>query len=690
MELYSKSSNIQINKVKNRFLPIPEPVAKGVEPEAKLTDFSVNKLLGEGSFGKVHLVTHKKTGAVYAIKSIDKKNKNNQEGKPYFRREIEIMYKIHHPNIVRLFSHFEDDDYCYFVMEYISKGNLFDILSKQKTKCFEVKTVACFIRDLISAVYFLHNMDPPIVHRDIKPENVLLQNDGKLKLTDFGWSNYIDENESRNTYCGTPVYLAPEMIREIGHDEHLDIWCIGVLMFELLTGSIPFPGNTINTLSENILKTKINWPKDINFDAKNLIGKILKPDPKDRISLVEMLKHPFFTKNITNPTEFLFTPKEIEEIMDCKPYLLSIDLPSGFILNKDKAKEGSNSSNQLNINSNITNVIGNNLKENKLKKIEFLKDKEQANTDFSKENSKSNLNQNNLANLKQVNNQLQQPLSDLGPNIKELYDKLKLDYENLTSSYNELVRTKSEVSKKIEDFSYKEGYFKQEKESLIKELEDKDNERLNLQKMVADMNHKLTEKDNKMSNMTNLLSLVRDKCKKDEEEIDKLHIYIDKISLQKDEEVKEYKQKIAELQKKLIKDDTLENQISSLRQSISGMGDKFSSAPQNEEFSDYRKRMEEELKETKDYLTQEMENLKKEMQKEREKFSYVLKNKEEDIKKLNDEKIIIKENEAKKYEKVILRYESYLKEKEIEVENLKCKIRKLENIIAVNNLRKNN
>jgi serine/threonine protein kinase len=688
MESYSKSTNIQINKVKNRFLPLSEPVAKGLEPEAKFTDFSVNKLLGEGSFGKVHLVTHKKTGAVYAIKSIDKKNKNNQEGKPYFRREIEIMYKVHHPNIVRLFSHFEDDDYCYFVMEYISKGNLFDILSKQKTKCFEVKTVAYFIRDLISAVYFLHNMDPPIVHRDIKPENVLLQNDGKLKLTDFGWSNYIDENESRNTYCGTPVYLAPEMIREIGHDEHLDIWCIGVLMFELLTGTIPFPGNTINTLSENILRTKINWPKDINFDAKNLIGKILKPDPKDRISLVDMLKHPFFTKNISNPTEFLFTPKEIEQIMDLKPYLLSKDLPCGFMLNKDK--EGTNSGNQLGSNNNnITNVISNNLKENKLKKIELLKDKENQTSDLSKENSNKNINQNNLPTLKEFN-QMQQPLSDLTPNIKELYDKLKLDYETLTSSYNELVRTKSEVSKKIEDYSYKEGYFKQEKESLLKELEDKDNERLNLQKMVADLNHRLLEKDNKMSNMTNLLSLVRDKCKKDEEEIDKLHIYIDKISLQKDEEVKEYKQKISELQKKLIKDDTLENQISSLRQSISGIGDKFSSTPQNEEFSEYRKRMEAELRETKEYLTQEMENLKKEMQREREKYSYVLKNKEDEIKKLNDEKNIIKENEAKKYEKVILRYETYLKEKEIEIENLKGKIRKLENIIAVNNLRKNN
>ena len=167
MEL-NLSKKTEIYKVKNRFLPLTEAVHKGLESESKFSDFNVIKTLGEGSFGKVHLVTHKKTGGTYAIKAIDKRNKNNQEGKPYFRREIEIMYKVHHPNIVRLFSHFEDDEYCYFVMEYISKGNLYTILSKQKTKCFEAKTVASFIRDLISSVYYLHNMEVPIVHRDIK------------------------------------------------------------------------------------------------------------------------------------------------------------------------------------------------------------------------------------------------------------------------------------------------------------------------------------------------------------------------------------------------------------------------------------------------------------------------------------------------------------------------------------------
>ena len=115
-------TKIEINNVKNRFLPIPQSVAQGLEPEPKITDFKIIKELGAGSFGHVYLCTHKATKVQYAIKAIDKRNKSNIEEKPYFRREVEVMYKIHHPNVVKLYGHFEDNNYCYFIMEYISKG----------------------------------------------------------------------------------------------------------------------------------------------------------------------------------------------------------------------------------------------------------------------------------------------------------------------------------------------------------------------------------------------------------------------------------------------------------------------------------------------------------------------------------------------------------------------------------------
>jgi aurora kinase len=315
---------IEKNNVKNRFLPLPETVAKGLEPEPKITDFQIIKELGAGSFGHVYLVTHKTTKAQYAIKAIDKRNKTNQEEKPYFRREIEVMYKIHHPNVVKLYGHFEDNNYCYFIMEYISKGNVYGLIPQDKKKRLNNQVVASLMKDVISAVYYLHNMKPIIIHRDIKPENVLLADGLVAKLTDFGWSNYMQEDEKRTTVCGTPIYLAPEIIKEQGHDEKVDVWCIGVLLFELITGNVPFQGNDIDTLKENILHLKIAWPKDINVDAKSLIKKILKSDPAARISLEEMLTQPFFTKHFPNAVKSLIKP---DDTINYKPFIVSKDNP---------------------------------------------------------------------------------------------------------------------------------------------------------------------------------------------------------------------------------------------------------------------------------------------------------------------------------------------------------------------------
>ena len=298
----------EFNNVKNRFLPKPQSVLKGLEPEPKIKDFEIIKELGCGSFGRVFLARHIKTKVLYAIKAIDKKNKTNIEERPYFRRELEVMYKIHHPNVVKLFGHFEDSNYCYFIMEYISKGNVYNLLTLDKKKQLSTKLVATIMKDVISAAYFLHNMNPPIIHRDIKPENVLLNDGIVAKLTDFGWSNYIQEEKERKTVCGTPIYLAPEIIKEQGHDERVDIWCIGVLLFELITGKVPFHGPDIESLKSNILHLKIVWPKEMNPDAKDLISKILKLDPNQRLPLEDMLKHPFFLKYFPDAPSALILP----------------------------------------------------------------------------------------------------------------------------------------------------------------------------------------------------------------------------------------------------------------------------------------------------------------------------------------------------------------------------------------------
>jgi hypothetical protein len=153
------------------------------------------------------------------------------------------------------------------------------------------------MREIISACEYLHSLSPPIIHRDIKPENILLDANDAAKLADFGWSNFFNDDRKRKTYCGTPEYLAPEMIGQAGHDESLDLWNLGVLMFELLTGKPPFEGGNQQELFANIKRVKINFPRDFSKLAKDLVIRLLKANPKQRISLEEMKNHPWFKAN---------------------------------------------------------------------------------------------------------------------------------------------------------------------------------------------------------------------------------------------------------------------------------------------------------------------------------------------------------------------------------------------------------
>jgi aurora kinase len=320
--MISSVNQITKNNVSNRFLPIPENVLRGLESEPKISDFILLKELGAGSFGRVLLVQHKITQAKYAIKAIDKRNTANIQEKPYFRREIEIMYRVHHPNVVKLFGHFEDNNYCYFIMEYIAGGNIYSLVPKSRSISTQQK--ASIMKDVISAVYFLHHMNPKIVHRDIKPENVLLDKGTVAKLTDFGWSNYMQGDMKRTTVCGTPVYLAPEIINNQGHDEHVDIWCIGVLLFELMAGFSPWQGDDVQTIRYNISRLKIRWPRDMDRDAMDLISKILKYNPEERLTLRQMLAHPFFTKYFPNASSCLIKPDNNTQY---RVFLVSKDNP---------------------------------------------------------------------------------------------------------------------------------------------------------------------------------------------------------------------------------------------------------------------------------------------------------------------------------------------------------------------------
>ena len=436
------------NNVTNRFLPVPESVLKGLEPEPKISDFNLIKELGVGSYGRVLLVQHKKTGAKYAIKAIDKRNKVNIQEKPYFRREIEIMYRVHHPNVVKLFGHFEDNSYCYFIMEYIPGGNIYSLVPKNGIRTTSTKTIVSIMKDVISATYFLHHMVPPIIHRDIKPENVVLDQNMVAKLTDFGWSNYMQGDEKRTTVCGSPIYLAPEIVNNRGHDEKVDIWCIGVLMFELMTGSSPFQGNDVQTVKYNISRLKISWPREMNRDAADLIKKILKYNPEERISLEQMLLHPFFTKYFPNAISCLKQPDNTQY----KVFIISKDNPltwnpvfSGTDYGLQlKPYNDYNNSNDYNYNNLMQKYDNLNRQYNEIKSSEYtnmdiaglrreLKEKEDKINYLSQSNKYYNYNNNNYSNISSNNNELRATYHDLmneNYNLKNQLNMYETQYNN--------------------------------------------------------------------------------------------------------------------------------------------------------------------------------------------------------------------------------------------------------------------
>ncbi len=259
--------------------------------------FFISEQLGSGSFGKVYKVSSKKTQRFYALKILSKKQISGLKLWKQLCNEVRILIFCNHPNIIKLHSVFEEGNKIMMVMEFANGNSLFNRLRKQRF--FSEEETAQMMIEVISALDYLHSMTPPILHRDLKPENILF-NDGQLKIADFGWSNLDDS--FRNTFCGTPDYLSPEMIKGTGHDEKLDIWTLGILMYELLHGRPPFsPATKIkdkrkfqSIVEENVLKGEILFKKDLTIQAIKVIQIMLDPDAVKRPSAKELLALEFF------------------------------------------------------------------------------------------------------------------------------------------------------------------------------------------------------------------------------------------------------------------------------------------------------------------------------------------------------------------------------------------------------------
>ena len=546
----------------NNFLPPSAAVLEGLEQEAKITDFEQIANLGTGGYGKVNLYRHKVTGAEYAIKLIDKTKFENKLQKELFAREVDMMYKIRHPNIVRLYTHFEDDTNCYIALEYIKKGNLYSYTQSMPNKVLDAATTAHFVVDLISSLYYLHNMNPPIIHRDIKPENLLVGNNGQLKLTDFGGSNYLEGGNVRYTTCGTQIYHSPEMLLKKGYDTRVDIWAIGILIFELMVGRPPFKSDAQHSMEDNIVHLRINWPSTMNLLAKNLVSKLLKLDPDQRPTLKEILEHQFILNYVENPTSRLILPSEVI----IKPFVISKQLPGEEYKTVESTRGNNGNSNfryseneeykslyeKLKINY---EKLAKNYEELSLKKqendnknnqtIKFLKqskailveDLENKMKDYLVLKKKIALDEEEIKRLKQQNNL-----------INEKYNKIEKELQNSENNYKlKLKKYKDDIKmyqEKINEI-YQGTYTgtgKNDTETNLSEFSDdnmvaiykKENDNLkqqnsNLLKIIDNLNKKLLgkEEDQQNKDIKENEKLFR-LLKENEQEIDKKNRIIEK------------------------------------------------------------------------------------------------------------------------------------------------------------------
>ncbi|RZF33137.1 hypothetical protein LSTR_LSTR004823 [Laodelphax striatellus] len=254
--------------------------------EPHIGKYKLLKTIGKGNFAKVKLAKHVPTGKEVAIKIIDKTQLNPGSLQKLFR-EVRIMKMLDHPNIVKLFQVIETDKTLYLVMEYASGGEVFDYLvlhGRMKEKEARAK-----FRQIVSAVQYCHQKK--IIHRDLKAENLLLDSEMNIKIADFGFSNEFTPGSKLDTFCGSPPYAAPELFQGKKYDgPEVDVWSLGVILYTLVSGSLPFDGSTLRELRERVLRGKYRIPFYMSTDCENLLKKFLVLNPAKRASLENIMK----------------------------------------------------------------------------------------------------------------------------------------------------------------------------------------------------------------------------------------------------------------------------------------------------------------------------------------------------------------------------------------------------------------
>ena len=285
-------SNFKRNITRN-ITPNKEMKIKGKQDKVKLEDFSLIRLIGVGSYGRVYAGTKKSSKKLYAIKILDKKMINTKIQNNNIRTEKAILSNLNHPFIMKLNYAFQTKNSLYFITQFMHGGELNYHIYKEKNNYFTEEKTKFYAAQIIIALNYLH--ENKCIYRDLKPENILIDINGNIKLTDFGLSKICDTYPCKaKTLCGTPEYFAPEILFSNEYGIEIDWWSLGVVIYEMLSGYLPFKIIQGKKITKSIYKQKIKIFKHFSGEAIDLIIKLLEYNPKKRIKYKEIINHSFF------------------------------------------------------------------------------------------------------------------------------------------------------------------------------------------------------------------------------------------------------------------------------------------------------------------------------------------------------------------------------------------------------------
>ncbi|RCV27443.1 hypothetical protein SETIT_5G325500v2 [Setaria italica] len=284
--------------------------------------YELGRLLGHGTFAKVYLARHVGSGESVAIKVLDKEKAVKSGLVSHIKREIAVLRRVRHPNIVHLFEVMATKTKIYFVMELVRGGELFSRVSKGRLR---EDTARRYFQQLVSAVAFCHARG--VFHRDLKPENLLVGEDGNLKVSDFGLSAVADQfrpDGLLHTFCGTPAYVAPEVLGRRGYDgAKADVWSCGVILFVLMAGYLPFHDKNLMAMYKKIYKGEFRCARWFSKDLTSLLMRILDTNPNTRITLPEIMESRWFKKGF-KPVKFYIEDDKLHSVIDDEDGLLDM------------------------------------------------------------------------------------------------------------------------------------------------------------------------------------------------------------------------------------------------------------------------------------------------------------------------------------------------------------------------------